>query len=304
MKKQLALKAGDCVEIIAPASRCTDQHLSELKSLLTSWNLDCIVSPRIFGDDLLCANTDEARFELLKNALFNPKTKAIICARGGYGCMRLIPKLSKLQPPETQKIFVGMSDITALNLYLLQAWQWPVIHGALAKDKFSAESIMALKSMLFGKTQFIEFSGVPLNALAEKNPIIRTMITGGNLCLVQASLGTLWQMDSNNKIIFLEEINERGYRIDRILEHLNQAGIFKNASAILLGDFLEGNEPNGTSLVQPVLERFANMCNIPVVQVKGIGHGYTNFPLPLGIQTELQLGKQPKLVFQATEKIC
>lgn len=304
MKKQLTLKAGDRVEIIAPASRCTDQHLTELKSLLTSWNLDCIVSPTIFGDDLLCANTDEARFELLKNALFNPETKAIICARGGYGCMRLIPELSKLQSPNIQKIFVGMSDITALNLYLQQAWQWPVIHGALAKDKFSAESIAALKSMLFGETRPIEFSGVPLNASAEKNHIIKTMITGGNLCLVQTSLSTPWQIDSNNKIIFLEEINERGYRVDRILEHLSQATVFKNASAILLGDFLEGNEPDGTSLVQPVLERFANTCDIPVVQVKGIGHGYTNFPLPLGIEAELHLGKQPKLVFQSTGEIA
>ncbi len=291
MQKLLSLKPGDSVEIIAPASRCTDERLAEIKELLASWQLDCIVSPDIFGKDLLCANSDDIRFESLKKALFNPKTKAIICARGGYGCMRLIPELSKLSPPTFHKLFVGMSDITALNLYLQQAWHWPVIHGAIAKDKFSDESLASLKSVLFGDINKIEYAGVPLNAQAKMDRTIESSITGGNLCLVQTSLKTAWEMDGRGKIIFLEEVSERGYRIDRMLEHLDQAGIFKEAAAILLGDFLEGKEPDGTSLIQPVLERFADTCKIPVVQVKGLGHGRTNFPLPLGVPAQLILGK-------------
>ncbi len=296
MKKLIKLKSGDSVEIIAPASRCTDQHLMGIQSLLTSWGLNCIVSSDLFGDDLLCANTDTTRFELLKNALLNSETKAVICARGGYGSMRLIPSLSVVKPPVTPKLFIGMSDITALNLYLQQTWQWPVIHGALAIDKFSAESIAAIKSILFGEVKQIEFSALPLNAHAKKNLQVDAHITGGNLSLVQTSLNTVWQLDGKQKIIFLEEINERGYRIDRMLEHLHQAAIFQNASAILFGDFLEGNEPDGTSLIQPVLERFANTCNIPVVQVKGIGHGYTNFPIPLGTHAQLHLGEKNTLI--------
>ncbi|HSW93485.1 MAG TPA: LD-carboxypeptidase [Gammaproteobacteria bacterium] len=296
MKKYPLLNKGDSVEVIAPASRCSDQHLTELKALLTSWDLNCIVSPAIFGDDLLCANTDEMRLHLLKNALFNPDTKAVICARGGYGCMRLMPDISQWTPPKTPKLFVGMSDITTLNSYLQQAWQWPVIHGALAIDKFSAESIAALKALLFGETEQIKFLAHPLNAAAKENRSIRAPVTGGNLCLVQASLSTTWQLDGRNKIILLEEINERGYRIDRMLEQLQQAGIFKHAAAILFGDFLEGKEPDGTSLVQPVLERFASASSIPVIQVSGIGHGYTNFPVPLGIPADLHLGKNAKLM--------
>jgi muramoyltetrapeptide carboxypeptidase len=79
------LKPGDKIEIIAPASRCSDNFLIDLKNLLTSWQLHCVVSENIFGQDLLCANSDDARFEFLKNALQNPETKAVICARGGYG---------------------------------------------------------------------------------------------------------------------------------------------------------------------------------------------------------------------------
>ncbi len=292
MRKLPTLKPGDHVEIIAPASRCADTLLNDIRDLLISWQLNCTVSKDIFGDDVLCANTDEKRFQSLKGALQNPNTKAIICARGGYGSMRLIPALTDVSPIPTPKLFVGMSDITALNLYLQQQWGWPTLHGALALDKFSPESINSLKSILFGNVQQIVFTGKPLNKLAESNQTIQSTVTGGNLCVMQAGIGTAWQVDGRGKIILLEEIGERGYRVDRMLEHLSQAGVFKHASAILLGDFLDGKEPDGSSLVNIVLERFAKSCPIPVVQVNGVGHGYTNMALPLGMPTALQLGKE------------
>ena len=289
------LKPGDHVEIIAPGSRCSDKQLADLKKLLLSWQLHCIVDDAIFGPDLLCANTDEMRFKLLKNALERPETKAIICARGGYGSMRLIPPLSNVSPVFPPKLFVGMSDITALHLYLQQQWQWPTIHGSLTSDNVSNESIAALKSLLFGENCPIEFSCLPLNALAEKKQSIEAHITGGNLCLVQTSIGTMWQMQGKNKIIFLEEVNERAYRIDRMLEQLHQAASVHDAAAILFGDFTGGDEPDGSSLIAPVLARFAERCAIPVVQVKGIGHGYVNFPLILGAKATLQLGDRIRL---------
>jgi len=209
----------------------------------------------------------------------------------------LIPEITSIVPPEKNKIFVGMSDTTALQLYLQQQWHWPTIHGAPAQDKFSPESIAALKSILFADVNPVEFSGLlPLNKLAEKNHTIEARVTGGNLCLVQAGIGTVWQLQGQNKIILLEDVGERGYRVDRMLEHLRQANIFKDAAAILFGDFIEGNEPNGTSLIEPALKRFAESCEIPVVQVKGIGHGHTNFPIPLGTPSTLQCGSDIKLV--------
>lgn len=296
MKKLPILQPGDSVEIIAPASRCTDEQLEALKALFKSWQLNCLVPDNIFGEDLFCANTDEIRFKHLKNALINAETKAIICARGGYGSMRLIPELAKITPPETPKIFVGMSDTTSLQLFLQQHWQWPTIHGAAAPDRFSPESIMSLKSILFGDVQQVAFTElVPLNKAAEKNNVIEASVTGGNLCLIQAGIGTSWQINGRYKIILLEEIGERGYRTDRMLEHLRQANIFQDAAAILFGDFLEGKEPDGSSLITPVLNRFAENCEIPVIQIKGIGHGYINFPIPLGTTAKLQLGSEIKL---------
>ena len=293
--KQPILKIGDRIEIIAPASRCSAEQLNSIINTLTSWGLVCSVNDNLFGDDLLCANSDEARFEALKNALLNPETKAVICARGGYGSLRLIPDLTQVPPPNFAKLFIGMSDITALNLFLQQTWQWPVVHGALAPDKFSQESTDALKSLIFGETEDIKFTGEALNQAAQEKISIQSTLTGGNLSILQASIGTIWQVDGREKIVFIEEVSERGYRIDRMLEHLRQAGIFKDVAAIIFGDFTGGNEPNGSSLINPVLTRFASDFKIPVVKIPGIGHDFINKPLPLGTNVQLSCKEGVKL---------
>lgn len=289
------LQPGDTVELVAPASRCADTLLQQIINLLDSWQLQVHCSKDLFGEDLLCANSDERRFNSLKKALLNPNSKAVICVRGGYGSMRLIPDLMQLTAPVQPKIFLGMSDITALNLFLQQYWHWPVIHGGLALDKFSSASILAIKSLLFGEVNQISYSALPLNDAARQSQLMTSRITGGNLSLVQTSIGTHWQLDGRQKIILLEEVSERGYRIDRMLVHLQQANIFDEASAIVLGDFTGGQEPDGSSLVWPVLERFAANCSLPVVRVSGIGHDTTSLPVPLGAEAQLQLGQQGML---------
>ncbi|WP_454782083.1 S66 peptidase family protein [Legionella sp. WA2022007384] len=295
MKKLPVLSPGDAIEIIAPSSRSTDSQLLELSELLESWELKCIVQEDIFAPDLLCANTDEMRFKHLKSALHNPNTKAVICVRGGYGSTRLIPKLAEVGPPESVKLFIGISDITCLHLYLQQHWKWPTIHGAAAPDKFSKESIAAVRSILFGEGP-VKFTGlIPLNNPAQKEDIIKSQVIGGNLAIIQSGVGTCWQMDGRDKIILLEEIGERGYRVDRMLEHLKQANIFTNAAAIIVGDFLNGDEPNGSSLIEPILKRFAESSPIPVLRIAGIGHGFINFPIPLGTEAHLQLGERAQL---------
>lgn len=290
------LVPGDSVELIAPASRCTDVQLDELKQLMKSWQLKCIVKDDIFGEDFLCANTDEKRFLHLKEALLNPQTKAVICVRGGYGSLRLIPELTKLNPVRNPKIFVGMSDITSLHLFLQQQWGWPVILGAAAPSKFSAESIASLKSLMFAEKESVEFLDLkPLNEHAKQSRLINSSVTGGNLAIIQAGIGTNWQMDCRNKIVLLEEVNERGYRVDRMLEQLFQANILKGAAAIVLADFLGGDEPDGSSLMQPVLQRFAESCEVPVVQMQGVGHGEVNYAVPFNTGACLQLGETVRL---------
>lgn len=286
-----ALKIGDTVEIIAPSSRVSSERLEHLRSLLVSWGLHCRVDTAMFGDDLLCANSDPARFEALKRAIACSETKAIICARGGYGAMRLIPDLLTLPRPEKPKLLVGMSDITALHLFFNQKWQWPTVHFGLGEYNLSSASITNAKALLFGDIDTIVLEGHALNASAEEPQCMDASIIGGNLSLIQASIGTQWQLNGANQFVFIEELKERGYRLDRMLEHLYQATLFNQVKAIIFGDFLECLEPNGSSLAAPILKRFAKRLRIPVIQVDGVGHGLINTPLPLGTKATLTLGR-------------
>lgn len=299
MRHWHALKPGDTVDLIAPASRCDDKLLEQIKELLTSWKLRCHVPANIFGKDVICSNTDAIRFQQLKEALLNHSSKAVICVRGGYGSARLIPMLKKVQAPLQAKLFIGMSDITALHVFLQQKWNWCTVHAGFALDKFTIESINRLKPLMFGETSQINLDKlIALNASAKKEITLEAQIIGGNLSLVQASIGTSWQINPKDKFLLLEDVNERGFRVDRMLEHLKQSGVFSHVKALLLGDFSKGEEPDGSSKVEAVLEQFAKECDFPVLRVDGVGHGPMNIPVALGTESHLHLGKKPNLVYR------
>lgn len=290
------LSQGAIVDIIAPAGRCEPNTLKAVKNLVESWKLTPRISPQLFGTDLLCANSDENRFEQLKEALFNPSSHAVWCLRGGYGCTRLIPKLLNLPYPKISKLFIGFSDITALHLFLQQQWHWQTLHGPvahqIASNSIDSESIQEFKKLIFGQLPQLEFSLFPLNDAANHNRLIHSYVTGGTLTLVQTSLGTPWQIDANDKILFLEEVNEASYRIDRMLQHLQQSGVLSTVKAILFGDFVSSEKSNSRKLTQSVLKRFAQTQQFPVLHCPGIGHGQSNRGLPLATKTELDLCKQ------------
>lgn len=296
------LESQDTIDIIAPSAICTPQEnaIQAIKETLASWGLTAHIPENIYGKDLLCANTDDQRFLFLKDALLNTESKAIWALRGGYGCTRLITRLATLPTPKQIKLFIGMSDITALHIFLQQKWGWATIHGPSARQiatkTVHEENINEVKNLILGKQTTIEFNSlIPLNKLATQTITLTAPITGGNLCLVQTSLGTVWQIDAAGKILFLEETNERGYRVDRMLQHLEQAGVFKDVTAVILGDFIGGKEPDGSSLIDPVLKRFAEQVDFPVLRIAGIGHGNFNRPLPLGIPAKLKLGPDASL---------
>jgi muramoyltetrapeptide carboxypeptidase len=281
------LKAGDCIDIIAPSARCDDTVIPKVQTLIESWGLKANIPSDIFGEDLLSANSTEKRFEHLVNAMNNPNSKVIWCLLGGYGSAKLVPHLMQLKPIKQNKLFIGFSDITVLHLFLQQQWGWSTIHGPTARQTalngISAESIASIKSLIFGSSECdILNRATPLNQQAEKQPTIEGVITGGNLTLMQTSIGTPWQINAENKIVLIEEVKERGYRIDRSLLHLMQAGVFDKAKGILLGDVTESDEPDGTSLIDPILKNFSASCSIPVYKVNGVGHGSENFPIILG----------------------
>lgn len=288
------LKEGDVVDIIAPSSKCHPSVLNQVRTLLASWKLNCHIPDNLFGKSLLYANSDEIRFQHLENALMNETSKAVWCLLGGYGAIKLLPMLKNLKIPKNPKIFIGFSDITALHIFLQNQWGWVTIHGPSALqvcgNKISPDSIDILKKLLCNEKYPLSYEHIiPLNQLAKDSLQITAPIIGGNLHLIQATLGTPWQINAQNKILFIEEIDERAYRIDRALAQLSHAGILNEASALLFGDLVDKGEPDGRFLVQDLIKEFASQFSLPVFQIKNVGHGFINYPLLLGSPAKLCL---------------
>ncbi len=295
--KNYYLNPGDTVDIVAPSSKCHPSVADKMKTLLESWGLNCHVPDDLFGESLLYANSEERRFSILKDALLNTTSKAIWPLLGGYGATKIIPLLEKISPPTHSKIFIGFSDVTALHIFFQNKWGWKTLHGPsgyqVCHNRISSDSIELLKKTLLDKEYSPAYSQIiPLNTAAKANLTLQAPIIGGNLHLIQTTLGTSWQINADNKILFIEEVNERAYRIDRILAHLSQAGVFNNVKAMLFGDIIDKGEPDGKPLSLSVIKEFASQQPFPVLQISNIGHGEINYPLLLGSTVELKMGNQ------------
>lgn len=295
------LNPGDIVDIIAPASHSPVNRLEDGIRWVESAGLHPRVPADIINTDLFFAAPLEVQLGHLKNALYSD-SKAIWCLRGGYGSMRLVPHLLKLKPPKKPKLFIGFSDITSLHLFFSQNWKWPVIHGRTISQMNPEHSESAdrksLREIIFGRKLEIQFKNlVPLNDHAREKREVKGSITGGNLRIVQSSLKTAWELKAKGKILFLEDVGERGYSVDRMLEQMIQAKIIdKGLKAIVFGDFTEGLEKDGRDLTPEALERFAKRVPYPVLKGLPAGHGHEfNYPVPFNTDCELLLGKKPSL---------
>ncbi len=268
------------IKVVAPASGTSPEKMEQLQLLP---HLTLVIPPKIMSQDILFhANNDEERFEQLRTALYDESNKTIIWTlRGGYGSARLINQLSTLPPPKHEKIFIGFSDNTALHLFLSQQWHWQSIHAAgLAELLDPAQDpqnyIRIAEIITYGLPSQSIDNLKPLNISALKANPIKGYLTGGNLTLVESSIGTPWQIQTATKILFLEEVGEKGYRIDRSLNHLRQAGLLKEVKAIIFGEFITKIKDKGVKIA---LERFAKETTMPIYQTDQFGHGKMNYPL-------------------------
>jgi muramoyltetrapeptide carboxypeptidase len=298
MKSWPFLRAGDRVDIIAPASHGPLDRLAKGKAWLEAAGLTVHVPEKLIDPDLFFASELHAQVSQLQDAL-SSESRAIWCLRGGYGSMRLIPLLKKIRPPTKPKLFVGFSDVTALHLFFQQEWKWPTLHGRtigqLAVDGNSPE-LEELRQVLFGEVKKCDYTGlVPLNAAARKAGTIEGTMAGGNLKLLQTSIGTPWELRPQGKLLFIEDVGERGYSIHRMLEQLRQAKLLR-PRALLVGDFTEGVEKDGSDKTMDAIQRIADEVDFPVMSGFHSGHHPDrNRPMPLGVKGTLRLGKNPRL---------
>jgi muramoyltetrapeptide carboxypeptidase len=289
------LKPGDTVAVLAPAGVLKQDAvvIQKTKTLLNSWGLEVV-----FGDQLQTksnhfAGTDAQRSCDFQNALDNPNIKAIWCARGGYGTLRIIDDLDFTEFKAHPKWIVGYSDVTVLHS-ALNTLGYESLHAMMCinlTDDASAikHSVETLKSALFGTLESYEIEGNldnrPGNATG---PLV-----GGNLSLLTAILGSDTSLDTTGKIIFIEEIGEYKYHIDRQLQSLKRAGYFKHCAGVIIGDMcqLKTNNPAWGQSIEALILDVLKDTNVPVAFGFPAGHEFENRALYLGRKIQLHVTK-------------
>ena len=286
-----AIKKGETVAIIAPASP-TDRRedLERGIGALERMGFRVRFDERIFESLRYLAGDDAARAEELMRVFEDSSIRAVIGLRGGYGCSRLIPflKLRRLRPHH--KIFMGFSDLTTLMMYFRKRFGWTSIHGPMAVspslvDLHQANHVYSLLTDP-GYRPVLQFEQLEswIPGIAEGE------LVGGCLSIIAASLGTRYEIDTNGKILFLEDLGEPPYRLDRMLTHLQLAGKFKSIAGILMGDFLDCEPSKGNYTSRDVLRDIVSRYNVPVIANFPIGHGNDNWAIPFGARVRLDAG--------------
>lgn len=289
------LKAGDTVAIVAPSGilKNREREVQQAVDLLKSWGLYTVVGKHVFSKAEHFAGTDDERCEDIQNAMNDPKISAIWCARGGYGTVRILDKLDYTTFKEKPKWIIGYSDITALHNQLHNE-RFQSMHAlmcvSLTKDLSEVQSsIDTFKAALFGNpiNYNLEYSNYNREGEAS-GPLV-----GGNLTVLHTMLGSKESIDTAGKILFIEEIGEYKYHIDRMLQSMKRAGYFENCKGLLVGDMSKMRKNTtlwGTSVEQLILDALADY-DFPIAFNMPAGHEKDNSALVLGRTVELKVSK-------------
>ena len=294
------LKKGDTVAIVAPSGVLKNYkgYMLKAKELLKSWGLEVSIGENVFNDNGHFAGTDNQRSADFQLALDDKSIKAIWCARGGYGAMRVIDNLNFEKYKENPKWIIGYSDITAVHNDLHNN-KSESIHGIMCKslekiDTDNNESISLLKKTLFGEKLSYTIEGNNYNIEGNSNG----QLIGGNLTLLHCLLGSESSIDTDGKILFIEDLGEYLYHIDRMLISLKRAGYFDNCKGLIVGDFTDlrkNTTPFGRDLKELILD-IVREYDFPVSFGFPAGHGEKNYPMILGREINLEVSKQQSTI--------
>lgn len=294
------LKAGDTVAIVAPSGILKNRtvEVDRAVALLKSWGIHAVVGKNVFSNGNHFAGTDEERCEDFQKALDDPKISAIWCARGGYGTVRILSKLDYTQFKNNPKWLIGYSDITALhNQFHNEGFQ--SIHALMCvslPEDFSEikETIETFKSTIFGIPVDYTFEGSSYNRVGKASgPLV-----GGNLTILHTMLGSKESIDTRGKILFIEDIGEYKYHIDRMLQSLKRAGYFDNCAGVLVGGMSKmrkNTTPWGTSVEQLILDALVDY-NFPIAFGMPAGHEKDNRAMVFGRVLNLDVQKDKSML--------
>ena len=282
--KPPSLRPGDRVGVLSPASPCPAHELEAGCAILQKLGLEVV--SHVGGESSrpeYLAGSDEYRASRFNEFVQDPEIKGILCARGGYGSLRILPDIAYEQLRATPKSLVGFSDITALLLAChvktgLVCYHGPTVSTLATSDQATMESFWNALS-----------SSAPLELLFTEAVCLRSgrtegSVLGGNLTTLIHLLGTSFLPSLAGAILFIEDRGERLYRIDRMLTQLIHSGLAQEISGLILGEFSEnGPRDELNDLVQ---ERFAS-TSFPILSGAPVGHGKRNLTLPLGLSATL-----------------
>ena len=285
---------GDKVALVAPCSPILPERLAYAAKFVAGLGYLPEIFPSCESRLGFLAGSDELRAADLNRAFAEPEIRAVIVLRGGYGSARLAGLLNYDIIGSNPKVFTGFSDATALHALLNQRCGMVTFHAPMpAAANFPGDEFThkALADVLTGnwRTEYSNShternAGAALECLCEGHA--EGLLTGGNLTIVASTAGTPYQLDCRGKILFLEDVGEYAYAIDRAILHLRDSGILSGCRGILLGTWKDCAEPSDFSLREVFLRAFGEM-NIPVIAGLQCGHSVPSTAPPLGMNAEI-----------------
>lgn len=299
MKQPPFLKPGDKVAITAPGGHVDYKKVKGATKILQSWDLEVIEGVTTKSEHNYFSANDEVRAGELQTFLNDPTIAAIFCARGGYGSIRVMPYLNFRSFKNAPKWIVGFSDVTVMHAYFNSVLDICTVHGTMPARfelKNSGDSVKSLKDILFGSPVEYVWPNEKLNRTGK----VEGLLFGGNLSIMSSLIDTPYEYLVDGSILFLEEIDEHLYQVDRYLQQLRLGGVFKRLKGLIIGyftDIKDTDKPFGASLEEIVAEAVSGY-QFPVAFGFKAGHEEPNLALKLGSTVSFEVMEdKSKLLF-------
>lgn len=290
MKRPPALKEHDSAVILSPAGRIKAQYVTGAAALLRKWGLQPIVAPHALGSQGRYSGSVEERLADMQQAMDDPSVRLILCSRGGYGMVHLLPQLDFTAFRANPKWVVGYSDVTALHA-ALQLQGVASLHAPMAKhlaeESEGDRATAYLHDILFGKPLRYEIPVVEHQHLNRPGTVTGRLF-GGNLSVFTSLLGTKFAKIPRGGILFLEDIGEEPYKVDRMIHQLYLAGVFDRIGGLIIGQFTDYKEdPEMHSSLLQSLHDVVKEADLPLCFGFPTGHVRANYPLLMGLNATL-----------------
>jgi len=285
------LKLGDTIAIVASARKISREEMQPAINIFTSWGLKVNINDDLFQSENQFAGSDEIRAKNLQQFLDDNSIRAIFCARGGYGTVRIIDKLNFDKFSKNPKWIVGYSDITVLHSHIHSKLKIETLHGTMPINmqlqNANEESILSVRNFLFGEKVSYEIPTHPLNKEGEA----KAQLIGGNLSVLYSLLGSDSDIDTKGKILFLEDLDEYLYHIDRMMMNMQRNRKLAHLSGLIIGgmsDMKDNAIPYGKT-AEKIIFDLVKAYNFPICFGFPAGHEQRNLALNLGAEITLKV---------------